>query len=356
MRALRRELTVRWPRFGACSTDHGIDAPTRAGGGLSTPAAPPEPQTGEQPPKPGASPESEWPSRGPASSADLPARPVALDRTLDALSAGPSLPSGRSVLIAGRVTRSPSRGRPPDVVHRFAIRRSATSDERPSIGSTGPGCESLKRLVIRVGRARSASARSDTHGAVPRAGPGCRAARRYGCGSRSPPTPSTCWTMRADLRPDLPRRRVGRGPSPYDRIGRGRRHHPPPTRRGRRRRLVPWLASTPVRSACSQPVPRVHLVAGLVSPQRSDPPPPNAELAPDQARCGSPHGRRSGPDQSPSAGSGKTRVLTERTATPRRRPGHRPGGGVSLVAYNRAGQVGDERAAHRHRRPSTSGR
>ncbi len=79
-------------------------------------------------------------------------------------------------------------------------------------------------------------------------------------------------------------------------------------------------------------VPRVHLVAGSTRPQRPDPPVPGAELAADQlaavAHAGGP-ARIIAP-----AGSGKTRVLTERTRHLIVDRGIDPAA-VSLVAYNR---------------------
>jgi len=79
-------------------------------------------------------------------------------------------------------------------------------------------------------------------------------------------------------------------------------------------------------------VPRAHLVAGWAVAEQPDPPSPAAELAPDQLAA---VGHRGGPARiiAP-AGSGKTRVLTERTRHLVRDRGLRAEV-VSLVAYNR---------------------
>ncbi|MFV0257836.1 MAG: UvrD-helicase domain-containing protein [Acidimicrobiales bacterium] len=79
-------------------------------------------------------------------------------------------------------------------------------------------------------------------------------------------------------------------------------------------------------------IPRVHLVAGRLRAVAADPAPPAAELAPDQlAAVGHPGGpaRIIAP-----AGSGKTRVITERTRHLVTDRGLHPAT-VSLVAYNR---------------------
>ena len=79
-------------------------------------------------------------------------------------------------------------------------------------------------------------------------------------------------------------------------------------------------------------VPRVHLRAGRVQIERAERDQPSAELAPDQLRA---VGHRGGPARiiAP-AGSGKTRVLTERTRHLVADRGLSPTA-VSLVAYNR---------------------
>jgi DNA helicase-2/ATP-dependent DNA helicase PcrA len=79
-------------------------------------------------------------------------------------------------------------------------------------------------------------------------------------------------------------------------------------------------------------VPRPHLIAGRLQPVGPDPSPPSAELAPDQLAA---VGHRGGPARiiAP-AGSGKTRVLTERTRHLVNDRGLHPAA-VSLVAYNR---------------------
>ena len=83
-------------------------------------------------------------------------------------------------------------------------------------------------------------------------------------------------------------------------------------------------------------VPRVHLIAGLLRPQHTDPTAPSAELAPDQLAAVAHEGgaaRIIAP-----AGSGKTRVLTERT---RHLVADRgiDATTVSLVAYNRRAKL-----------------
>ncbi len=79
-------------------------------------------------------------------------------------------------------------------------------------------------------------------------------------------------------------------------------------------------------------IPRPHLVAGWAVPVPNDPPAPEAELAPDQLAAVA---HRGGPARiiAP-AGSGKTRVLTERA---RHLVANRglSAGTISLVAYNR---------------------
>ncbi|MGI9612942.1 MAG: ATP-dependent helicase, partial [Acidimicrobiales bacterium] len=83
-------------------------------------------------------------------------------------------------------------------------------------------------------------------------------------------------------------------------------------------------------------VPRVHLIAGLLRPQRSDSPAPSAELAPDQLAAVAHRGgaaRIIAP-----AGSGKTRVLTERTRHLVTDRGI-AAAAVSLVAYNRRAKL-----------------
>jgi len=89
--------------------------------------------------------------------------------------------------------------------------------------------------------------------------------------------------------------------------------------------LAPLDAGLPV-------VPRHHLVAGRLRPQRPAPPPPAAELAADQLAAVA---HRGGPARilAP-AGSGKTRVLTERTRHLVADWGLHPAA-VALVAYNR---------------------
>jgi DNA helicase-2/ATP-dependent DNA helicase PcrA len=79
-------------------------------------------------------------------------------------------------------------------------------------------------------------------------------------------------------------------------------------------------------------VPRVHLRAGLLQTERMERSEPQAELAPDQLAA---VGHRGGPARiiAP-AGSGKTRVLTERTRHLVVDRGLSPAA-VSLVAYNR---------------------
>jgi len=79
-------------------------------------------------------------------------------------------------------------------------------------------------------------------------------------------------------------------------------------------------------------VPAAHLIAGRLAPETLDWPDPSAELAPDQLLA---VGHAGGPARiiAP-AGSGKTRVLTERTRHLVNDRGIRPAV-VSLVAYNR---------------------
>jgi DNA helicase-2/ATP-dependent DNA helicase PcrA len=83
-------------------------------------------------------------------------------------------------------------------------------------------------------------------------------------------------------------------------------------------------------------VPRVHLVAGVLLPLRTDAPGPGADLAPDQLEAVAHDG---GPARiiAP-AGSGKTRVLTERTRHLVLDRGV-AAAAVSLVAYNRRARV-----------------
>lgn len=83
-------------------------------------------------------------------------------------------------------------------------------------------------------------------------------------------------------------------------------------------------------------VPRAHLQAGVLHPQHRDRPEPSAELAPDQLQA---VGHRGGPSRiiAP-AGSGKTRVLTERTRHLVLDRGLDPST-VSLVAYNRRARL-----------------
>ncbi|MDH5289931.1 MAG: ATP-dependent helicase, partial [Acidimicrobiia bacterium] len=89
--------------------------------------------------------------------------------------------------------------------------------------------------------------------------------------------------------------------------------------------LAPLDAGFPV-------VPRHHLLAGRLRPQQPAPPPPTANLAADQLAAVA---HRGGPARilAP-AGSGKTRVLTERTRHLVADWGLHPAA-VSLVAYNR---------------------
>ncbi len=89
--------------------------------------------------------------------------------------------------------------------------------------------------------------------------------------------------------------------------------------------LAPLDAGRPV-------VPRHHLIAGRLRAQQPAPPPPTAELAADQLAAVA---HRGGPARilAP-AGSGKTRVLTERTRHLVADWGLHPAA-VSLVAYNR---------------------
>ena len=83
-------------------------------------------------------------------------------------------------------------------------------------------------------------------------------------------------------------------------------------------------------------VPRVHLVGGVLRPQRDEPPAPSADLADDQLAA---VGHEGGPARiiAP-AGSGKTRVLTERTRHLVLDRGV-AASAVSLVAYNRRARL-----------------